>query len=197
MTPRDRFTIPGVLRWGAFPVPFVAAWSSEDAVRIAPEPLLARKPALFRNGRRGLGTPSFGKMDESRVRRVILRRLCQICATPLRSEGYVLDTAKGSVGKDPLLTEPLSCLRCFRIALALCPGIARMRGETRALVVRCTAYQPVIVTVRAVDGGDPALNAALERWTGAPPVGYAKYAPEKYDVLPMAWLDSAEARGAA
>jgi hypothetical protein len=190
-------TIPGVLYWGNLPVPFVAAWSSEDAVRIAPEPLLARKPAMFRSGRRGLGTPMFGKMDESRVRRVILRRLCQVCAGSLASAGYVLDTIKGAVGGDPLLSEPLSCLRCFRAALALCPGIAQMRDATRAIVVRCTDYEPVIATVRAVEGGDPALNAALARWTGEPPAGYAKYAPRKYEVLPMAWLDGAEARGAA
>ena len=190
-------TIPGVLYWGRLPVPFVAAWSSEDAVRSGPDPLLARRPALCRRGRRGLGVPLFGKMDESRVRRVILRRSCQVCAASLGAAGYVLDTIKGTVGRDPLLSEPLACLRCFRVAIALCPGVARIRDAARAVVVRCTDYEVVVATVGAVEGGDPSLNAALARWTGLPPVGYAKYAPRKYEVLPMEWLDSPEARGAA
>jgi hypothetical protein len=191
--------IPGVLYWGKLPVPFVAAWSSEDAIRVVPDPVVSGQPALFRGGTRGLGTPMFGKMDESRVRRVVLRRLCQICAGSIGPTGYVVDSIKGTVGGDPLLSEPLSCLRCFRIALALCPGIARMRGGARAIVVRCTKYQAVTATVRVYEGEgcDPVLNAALRAWKGAPPIGYAKYAPSEYDVLPMAWLDSAEARGAA
>lgn len=189
-------TIPGVLYWGKLPVPFVAAWTSEDAIYVAPEPLIAHKPAIFRSGLRGLGMPMFGKMDEARVRRVILRRLCQVCAGSLGGTGYVVDTIKGAVGRDPLLTEPLSCLRCFRVALALCPGIARMREASRAIVVRCTEYQSVIATVAYLEGGDPALNGALKGWKGEPPVGYAKYAPKQYEILPMAWLDSADARGA-
>jgi len=191
--------IPSVLYWGKLPVPFVAAWSSEETIHVAPDPVAGGRPALFRGGTRGLGTPIFGKMDESRVRRVVLRRRCQICAGPLGGAGYVIDTIKGAVGASPLLGEPLSCLRCFRVAIALCPGIARLRGGPRAIVVRCTNYQPVIATVTVYEGEgcDPVLNAALRAWKGVAPIGYAKYAPSEYDVLPMAWLDSAEARGSA
>jgi hypothetical protein len=169
-------TIPGVLYWGKLPVPFVAAWSSEDAVRIAPDPLLARKPAMFRSGRRGLGTPMFGKMDESRVRRVIIRRLCQVCAGSLGSAGYVLDTIKGSVGGDPLLSEPLppiepGQLRCQRCArgveddMRFCPTCKDAREDERRAAAPPRRTRKVKPTTR------PCLNchAPMPIRRGRPP----------------------------
>jgi hypothetical protein len=99
--------IPSVRYWGKLPVPYVAAWSSEESIHVGRDPLLGGRPALFRGGTRGIGTPMFGKMDESRVRRVVLLRLCQICDGPIGPTGYVVDTIKGAVGGDPLLSEPL------------------------------------------------------------------------------------------
>jgi hypothetical protein len=189
--------IPRVTYWGKLPVPFVAAWSSEITIRIEPDPVIGGRPALFRSGRRKDGTPKFGKMDESRVRFVMAQRRCQVCAESLRGVGYVVDTIKGSVGRDPLLSEPLACLRCFRVAVALCPGIPTLRESARAIVVRCTSYDLIAATVAPFEGGDPELNAALAFWHGEPPVGYTKFAPREYELLPMAWLDSADARGAA
>jgi hypothetical protein len=110
--------IPSVRYWGKLPVPYVAAWSSEESIHVGRDPLLGGRPALFRGGTRGIGTPMFGKMDESRVRRVVLLRLCQICDGPIGPTGYVVDTIKGAVGGDPLLSEPLSCLGCFLTRLA-------------------------------------------------------------------------------
>jgi hypothetical protein len=201
MTPHE--LAPGlsrVIRWGGLPVPYVAAWSSETHPRVAPEPILPhRPPAIFRDGRRGLGKPLFGKMDESRVRRVIARGLCQVCANTLPGGvGYVVDAIHGRSGGDPLLVEPLACLPCFRVAVALCPGITRLREGARTVVLRCSAYERVGVTLRQSPAPasveDVRLNEAIGRWHGAPPLGYLKYIPTVYDVLPLAWLDSDEVR---
>jgi hypothetical protein len=175
----------GVLYHGKLPVPYVAAWSSETGIAIRTDVLAGHRPAIYRTGERGKGVPMFGKMDESRVRRVIIERLCQVCARPLGDTGYVVDSIKGEMDRRPLLSEPLSCLRCFNVALALCPGIARMKGGARTIGIRCRTYDAVLATVRKFEGdnGDPVLNAALDAWTGAPPVGYAKYVPNDYAVM--------------
>lgn len=44
----DLHIAPGVIRWGNLPVPFVASWTSENALRIAPDPLWERRPGEAR-----------------------------------------------------------------------------------------------------------------------------------------------------
>lgn len=116
-------------------VPYVAAWSSEmPDFRVAPEPLLGGKIALFRaSGRRGEGKPVLGKMDPGRQRRCILRSLCQVCAQPMRPEDawYALLEERVTVpGLDfvDAVREPAACARCMADALLLCPGLRREPG---------------------------------------------------------------------
>jgi hypothetical protein len=181
-------TLPGVIRWGQLPVPYVAAWSSETAVRIAPDPLLGKRPALFRDGRRGAGRPLFGRMDEARTRAVVCRRLCQVCAQPLREAGYVVDVPYGTSNGHPLVHEPPTCRRCFEVSVALCPGIARMASKPRVLVARVRRYEAVAVIIGPADeasGGDAQLNAALAAWKGAPPIGYVRPALVDYELIEL------------
>lgn len=178
--------LAGVIRWGDLPVPYVAAWSSETTIRVGKDSLIGNRPALFRGGGRGDGKPLFGKMDEARTRVVVVNRLCQVCARPLRGAGYVADVPYGSAGRAPLVHEPPACLSCFRVALALCPGIARMAGQPRMLFARVRAYDTILVTLAPADGGDAELNRALGAWKGAAVVGYARPALTDYDVLSLA-----------
>lgn len=187
--------LPGVIRWGNLPVPFVAAWSSETAIRIARDPLYNNQPAIYRDGGRGLGTPLFGKMAEDRTRFVLARRVCQVCAEPLRGPGYVIDTIVGASGQKPIYTEPLSCLRCFRVAVALCPGIQRTKQRPRGHLIECSAYEVIASYVGKAEGprADPDLNAALDRWKGDAPIGSARYSPTSWDVLPFSWFERGHA----
>jgi hypothetical protein len=178
--------IPGVIQWGELPVPYVAAWSSETAAYVARDAVIGNRPAIHRSGRRGDGRPVFGKMNERRTRRVVVEHRCQVCADPLRGEGFVIDIPYArTVGGDPLVMEPPSCDRCFRVALSLCPGIARLEGKRRLLVARVRDYVPYLVTIDVVDnGGTPDIQAALLAWRGDKPVvGYVRPALTEYDVL--------------
>jgi hypothetical protein len=180
--------LEGVIHWGKLPVPYVAAWSSEDTLSIRKDPLIGGRLALFRNGRRGLIRPMFGQMDESRVRRVVTQRLCQICAQPWKREAYVLDTMFGRTGKQgerPILNEPPSCLKCFDVALALCPGIRRQLDKPKVLFARVRSYEVVVSEVRYVEGGTPDLNAVMKDYKGPPVIGSARPALIDYDVLPI------------
>lgn len=183
--------IPGVIQWGDFPVPYVAAWSSESVPMVRMDKLLYPSMAIFRNGRRGLGRPMFGRMDESRARQVVLQRLCQVCARPLRSRPFVCDVPYARAeGRYPLLKEPASCERCFYIALGLCPGIARMLEDPKVVVGIVRAYAPVAVTLGPVEGGDPVLNQLMERHAreGTQVIGYVRAAIIEYDALDPAVL---------
>lgn len=175
--------IPGVIRWGNLPVPYVAAWSSETKLEIRPDPLVGDRPALFRSGRRGLGTPVFGKFDESRVRRVLVKQLCQVCAEPIRGAGYACDVPCGLSGGAPLLNEPPACKRCFEVSVAMCPGIQRMLDKPRVLVARVERYDVVMAFMKYVEGGTADLNEVMRDWKGAPVVGPCRPALQEYDVL--------------
>lgn len=179
---------PGVIRWGQLPVPYVAAWSSEQAIVIRRDALLGGRPAVFRDGGRGLGTPMFGKMSEERNRRVVLRAHCQVCNRPLRGAGYVFAPMVGHASGAPVVTEPLACEGCFRLSLAACPGIARLQSHPRALAARVRRFSPIMVTLRPAEGGDALLNHALASYAGPPPVGTLKIAVQDYDILAPAEL---------
>lgn len=178
--------LAGVIRWGDLPVPYVAAWSSETTMRVGKDSLIGNRPALFRGGGRGKGKPIFGQMDEARTRVVVVNRLCQVCARPLRGVGYVADVPYGSVNGAPLVHEPPACRPCFQTALALCPGIARMAALPRMLFARVRRYDAILVTLAPAEGGDEELNRVLTAWRGEPVVGYARPALADYDVLSLA-----------
>jgi len=181
--------IRGVIRHGNLSVPYVAAWSSEAEPEIRREPLLGGRPALFRSGGRGDGTPLFGRMDEARCRQVVLRRPCQVCARPL-DDGWVIDDDRSAHAARPILREPPSCSHCFVLALQSCPGLRRTLAAPppRLIVARVARYSPVVSLLRPVEGGDPALNALLADWTGYPPAGTCSVQLERYDLLPMAYV---------
>ena len=179
----------GVLHWGTVPVPYVAAWSSETTPVVRADPLLHGDAGIFRNGRRGEGRPILGKMDEARTRRVVIGRLCQVCARPLGAEGYVADIPMGRAGRFPLVHEPPACRRCLTVALARCPGLERRRAHPRFLVARVRAYTVAYAALKPTPEGDPALNAALAAWKGKPPVGYARAVLTRYEPISLADLE--------
>jgi hypothetical protein len=176
----------GVIRHGHLPVPYVAAWSSETDIVIRPEPLADDRPAVFRSGARGAGVPLFGLMSESRCRQVVVLRKCQVCRASTRGLGFVVDVPYGSMHGWPLIMEPPTCERCFRLSLELCPGIKRLLADKNVLIARVRDYEPVAVTLGAVEsGGSPDLQAALLAWKGPPPIGYIMPALTNYEPIQL------------
>lgn len=115
------------------PVPYVASWSSEmPDLRVAPEPLINGKPALFRaNGRRGEGKPVLGKMDMGRQRLCILRGLCQVCANPIVGMAWHVLLEEHALLDNGVtvraVREPAACTACMVLSLQVCPGLRRDR----------------------------------------------------------------------
>jgi hypothetical protein len=182
---RRRPVPPGVIRWGELPVPFVASWSSESEIFISVDPTI-NAYGVFRRGLRGEGRPLFGQMDESRVRRVVTERLCQVCALPFGKFGYVVEAPTGTYrGRFPVINEPLSCEGCFTQALALCPGITRILEKPRGFAARVRNYERIASTLTKADGphANEELNRALDAWVGPPPIGYLRLALTDYDIL--------------
>lgn len=186
--------LAGVIRWGDLPVPYVAAWTSEATMVIRHDTLMG-EPAIFRTGRRGEGKPIFGKMDESRVRAVVRGKKCQVCARPLGKESFVLDTPFGRYGTAPIMHEPMACEPCFRLSLALCPGIARLRMRPRAFAAVVRAYECIASHVQPWHGpeGDAELNRVLGEWTGGAVVGHLRCALIDYDLLDLAAFEAVPA----
>lgn len=179
--------IPGVIRWGGLPVPYVAAWSSETSLRIARDPLIENRWALFRGGRRGEGKPIFGQMDETRMRHVVCKRLCQVCTRPFGDQAYVIDHIYGTYNGAPLINEPATCRRCFEYSVQRCPGIARMAGQPKTIVARVRRYNTIAVEVGPAEGPDADLNLneLLLSWKKERPISYVRPALVDYDVLPF------------
>ena len=175
-----------LIYWGDIPVPFVAAWSSEAGILIRFDRVIGAC-GVFRDGERGIGKPIFGKMDESRVRLVLRENRCQVCAQHLGRESFVFDVQKGTYGDCPIMNEPLACERCFRLALAICPGVKRQHGKPRAFGAIVRRYECIAshLGVYEGDGADAALNEALKAWKGPRPVGYLRPALVDYDVLDL------------
>jgi hypothetical protein len=191
-------TIPGVIHHGALPVPYVAAWSSETEPYVRPCQFAGGRPAIHRRGRRGDGTPLFGKMDERRVRRVIVEKLCQVCAQPLRANGgYVIDIPHSYENGHPIINEPAACERCFNEAVLLCPGISRRLGHPRLLIARVRRSQPLAVAIKTHEGSDtPEINAALDAWHGPTPViGYCRAMLVGFEILRIDDVQPRAARG--
>ena len=79
---------------GGAPVPYTAAWSSEEGgVKIEPDPLLIRhlgerSPAVWQaQGGIGEGAPKLAKMDAARQRWCTVLRACQVCTQPADRDG--------------------------------------------------------------------------------------------------------------
>ncbi len=141
-------------------VPFVAAWSSElPNVRVAPEPLLGGRKALFRgSGRRGEGRPILGKMDMGRQRLCMLRQICQVCAQPIRDQAWHVlleDPAKILGGRAALaVREPPACTSCMTLSLQICPGLRRDRPR---IVAAKRTTMLITQTIPPIGGFGPLL----------------------------------------
>src|SRR6478672_2316589 len=66
------------------PVTWTAAWTSELAVDVRPDPLLrdvmgVAAPAYFSAGAPGEGDPRITYPEPARVRRAVIEGLCQVC----------------------------------------------------------------------------------------------------------------------
>lgn len=177
-------------------VPYVAAWSSEmPDLRVAPEPLINGVPALFRaRGKRGDGKPVLGKMDVGRQRLCVLKKLCQVCASPINGpawyalleEHILLDGGMSAYA----VREPAACTNCMVAALRVCPGL--QRDEPRIVWPQRIATL-VTMTIPPIGGVGPLLPNGPELPNPPPPVvGYLKVVVDDFrvDLSPTQFIRS-------
>jgi hypothetical protein len=152
-------TLEHVLRSaGGLPVPYVAAWSSEnDRQIVRPCPLVQGKPAFFSGGRRGDGDPVFGEMEPSRQRHCVIKRRCQVC-NGRASEQLLVDgrgtshsTLVGGAWLKVVL-EPWVCAPCLVYALRVCPGLVTKSAYQQIQILEVRRAVPVAVLTRHPDG---------------------------------------------
>jgi hypothetical protein len=168
----ERYTI--AMGGREVPVPYVASWSSElPDFRVAPEPLLGGKPALFRgSGRRGEGKPVLGKMDVGRQRWCVLKRRCQVCAGRLDGHGWLALVPDGppidvpGLGRVSAIREPATCTPCLALSLGACPGLRGMPGlrvcrPVAVTIVETLTTPPLGGFGPLVEGGPELVGATL------------------------------------
>lgn len=116
-----------------YPVPFVAAWTSEHWSTARYDPRLKRQ-AVFTAGARGVGAPILGLLNEPRQRMCVLEQRCQICGRRINGLGYLPDEAlnrEALVDGPPVTSEPLCCRPCAEFSIATCPHL----GDGRVVAV--------------------------------------------------------------
>ena len=173
-----------------YPVPYVAAWTSEARHTVRP---LARwnRPALFALGRPGEGDAVLGEMDMARQRECVALGRCQVCRTWLsRAGARWLAELYEPTDDGPLIREPWACPSCLAYALRVCPGlvgIAHRRPAGAPLrVLRVTAWT-VLATLTSLEGlrADGQLAPDVPVAPGATAIGYFKLRPERWAPLAL------------
>ena len=119
---------------GGLPVPYVARWVGEEALRIRPCRFARGQFALFaRESWVGRSPPLFGWMDPRRQREVVRLGRCQVCRVMLprlggRGVRWLVDFLVAPIVGRPetfVSFEPWTCAECLRYALRVCPGMLR------------------------------------------------------------------------
>jgi hypothetical protein len=173
-------------------IPYVAAWSSEEPAEVRPEPLVEGRPAIFSSGAHGDGRPVLGKLHEGRQRECVVRRLCQVCRTPIPHGGIAMGSHEWTSWKGrrvPLYTEPPACLACAALALSHCPGLRRAQASGAFPVYRVRGYELVAQLV-----GRNFAQALQEQIPAGGAVGYVKAALTRYVATSPASIAAAAAR---
>ena len=144
--------------------PYITAWTGEGGHVVRPEPLLAGRPALFeRHGAAGGGAPLWGRISEARQRECVVRRLCQICARPIKHRGFALVLTHEETLEGLVLTEPLVCSGCLLMALR-CPVVRDAIATDGVVALDVAEYEvgAVIYQLQAPESdNDRSVNAAL------------------------------------
>lgn len=176
-------TLAHVLRsTGGLPVPFVAAWSSEQDYVIRPDALVRGEPSVFSSGRRGDGEPLFGEMEASRQRHCVLKRRYQVCnhrcpdGLAVDGPGLGQDAVVGIDAARAIL-EPWVCAPCLEYALRVCPGLVTKNAREEISILLVERAVPIATMTRLPDG--------RTGW------GYVKLGvvqARAYD--PIVWLDT-------
>jgi hypothetical protein len=158
--------------------PYVTAWTSEEGYVVRESPLV-RGPALFaRRGRRGQGSPIWGKISEERQRECAAGRRCQVCHRPFRlyrEPGYSLVPLRQIEGF-PATHEPLCCRVCLPVTLRGCPALRRMVAAGGLTAIAVTEYQLAAQLLGPVvpppDEAARHINAAIAEAGHRPAVGF-------------------------
>lgn len=128
---------------GRVPVPFTAAWTSEERLFLAQCPY-AQRLAICQDVSPGLGKPCFGKPHMQRQREAISRGLCDLCGRPLKNRtkvslSHARPRANGASALDILQVEPLLHRECARQSLYHCPSLRRDVQQGTLAVRQVTA----------------------------------------------------------
>jgi hypothetical protein len=169
--------------------PYVTAWTGEEGYIVRHSPLV-RGPALFsRQGRRGEGSPIWGKISEERQRECAAGRRCQVCHRPFRlhqAPGYSLVPLRQIEGH-PATHEPLCCRGCLPVTLRGCPALRRMVAAGGLTAIAVTEYKLAAQLLGPVypppDAVARDINAAIAEAGHQPAVGFIQLLLVKGDPL--------------
>lgn len=133
-----------MLTYGTMPVPWNAAWSSEQRFHVQPCRWAGGEPAIYAPHRQGTGVPVFAKPHPVRQRRSVAEYLCTVCGerTPRNDrwwfnhgefrDGYFM-TQEAPVHED-----------CGRVALAACPHLRGMEARFERFPLPHTVLMSVV-----------------------------------------------------
>jgi hypothetical protein len=162
-----------------YPIPHVAAWSSEATNDVRYEAGF-ELPMLFSTGRKGEGEPLLGEMEIARQRDAFVRGRCQVCAAflPRRGARWIVGYAEATPD-GPMIREPWGCPECLAYALAVCPGLIGAHRQQPLRVYQLTSWT-LALTVTSLAGlrGDGKLEPSVRlEEVGDRAYGYAKLVP--------------------
>lgn len=176
------------------PVPYVAAWTSEDVYTFRPEPLVGGRLAAFNLGRPGEGEPILGKMQQARQRRCAVLGLCEVTGRKLGRHRWATTMGQHRVGGDSNLV--LSMLpvtaAAMRLSLTHCPQLRRMKAAGELELVRVLASRPIVQLLKPSAFGPEGSGADFlaDRQPPGPVVGYVKLEVLEHElVTPDEFLD--------
>jgi hypothetical protein len=118
------------LFYGGVPVPYVASWTAEERIFLAPCPHAGGRLALCEEDHRGQGKPRFGKPHMGRQREAIAHDLCDLCGKSLRGctkvgLSHAQPVAHAVRPGDILQVEPLMHRECAAVSAEHCPSLKR------------------------------------------------------------------------
>jgi hypothetical protein len=118
-----------IIFYGGVPVPYTVSWSNEARPHLA-FCKHARARAISYDDARGVGKPRFADPHPNRMREVMAKGLCDLCAKPLNARTKVsLSKARPQVHAaspmDVLQVEPLLHRECAAVCIEHCPSLQR------------------------------------------------------------------------
>lgn len=180
-------------------LPYITAWSSEAASRVAAHRELG--PMIVASGQRGWGSPVLGQMDFHRQRRVVAQGWCRVCADtlqdgprwllPLGATRVSYESEAGAIEETLRIREPWACRGCTAEAIEADESISfAIKAKTWHTELTAIDARPLAPPDRRTFDGEVVDSA----------IGYAVIVPLLFAVIERgdfltSWARITERRG--